>query len=68
MHHVILKINYYHCLLENITPRSLPISLQGSVKHEVDAMVAANIIAPVSEPTRWMKRNNKLEFAWTLVI
>ena len=35
-------------------PCRLPISLQGSVKQELDAMVAANIIAPVSEPTRWV--------------
>ena len=48
-------------------PRRLPISLQGSVKHELDAMVATNIIAPVSEPTRWVssmvvveKKNNKI--------
>ena len=35
-------------------PCRLPISLQGSVKQELDAMLAANIIASVSEPTRWV--------------
>ena len=53
----------------------LPISLHGSVKQELDAMVAANIIAPVSEPTRRVssmvvvkKKNNKIKFAWARVI
>lgn len=48
-------------------PRRLPISLPEHVKQELDAMVIANIITPVSEPTKWVssmvvveKKNNKI--------
>ena len=48
-------------------PHKLLISLQGPLKQEFDAMVDTNIIAPVSEPTKWVssmvmaeKKNNKI--------
>ena len=51
-------------------PQKLPISLQEPVKQELDAMVDTNIIAPVSEPTKWVssmvmveKKNNKIRMS-----
>ena len=51
-------------------PQKLPISLQGSVKQELDAMVDTNIIAPVGEPTKWVssmviveKKNSKIRMS-----
>ena len=47
-------------------PRKLPISLQDTVKAELNKLVETNVIAPVTEPTPWvssmvvLQNNNKI--------
>ena len=48
-------------------PCKLPIALQDMVKSELDTVVQNNIIAPVTEPTKWVssmvvvqKKNKKI--------
>jgi len=35
-------------------PRRLPIALQDAVKNELDSLVEARVLAPISKPTRWV--------------
>lgn len=37
-------------------PRRLPISLQDTVKAELEEMVKNNIITPVTKPTQWVSK------------